>query len=424
MAGDIVAYFGLNDKEFQRGVAKAAAAAGSLSAKVNLVGGDITKSFTKAAFGVQHIGMASFAAVGTAVVLAGKAVTDYGEVNSQVAGELARLGSVGKSIWGDIGRDISGSLPMIRDWAGTVVSAFAKARNAAVDFLAREFRGLIGSDEAHVADVVAAQKGQEQQDAETKIKALIAKAGNDRSAAMGDSIPAQMAAIEQEYEKAAAELNKQFDVGGSLAAASSQTKTAAYAAFDQIRQAKKNALLDEKLGRDAAEQDRIDQEQQRAIAEQGRQSDREAAEAKEKQNAEILLGFETRRLEIDTLRLSGAEKEADLDEARLDAYQRIYEINRQTSLDEQAKADAVAAINRNLAAKEASLGTDTAAGVVGGPQGSLALGLAGVRGLSSQVFGSGAGDQVSKQTRLQERMVRVLESIERKTAQPVAVFGQ
>lgn len=421
MAGDIVAFFGLNDKDFQRGLTKAAAAAGSLSAKVKMASGDIQKSFGKAAVGVQNIGMASFAAVGTAVALAGKAVSDYGEINSQVKGDIAAMGNMSSKMWQDIGRDIAGSIGMIKEWAGTIITSMEKARKAVVDFVAKGLSkiGLGSGDEPGA--VFDAMMGIETQDAEIWAGSVIKKMKGELAAAGGDDLDAKLQAIEDERQKKADDLNKALALGGPRAATTTKSRNEMFALIDATAKQKSDALIDERLMQGAAELDRQDAERRKAIDEQARISDAELERERAQSNAQILLGFETRRLEVDTLRQNGEQREADLLEARLDAYQRIYEINHQTMIDEQDKASAIDAINRNLAARESTIMQGDQA--VRGVTGSLGVGFGGIRGLASQVFGGEAGDSAKKQVKLQERMVRVLESIERKTGAGLAVFA-
>lgn len=424
MAGDIVAFFGMNDKDFQQGVRRAAASAGSLSAKVALTGGEITKSFGKAAFGVQNIGMASFAAVGTAAGLAGKAVTDYGSINSQVAGDIASMGRATSTVWRDIGREISGVTGELSVFFVKMVKGFNEGRKAAADFVAKGLRAIgWGNDqEGSIGEVLAAQKATETFDANMKMDALIRKSKSELLRNSGQNDAAQIESIKIARDKALEELETEMRTeGGPLFAASEDRKNQMRSLIKANTDAQIRAIEDERDARAAADTEAGDLAFQRGIQDQLRASDAESERERAASNSQIMLGFETRRLEIDTLRLSGQQKEADLLDARLDAYRRIYEINRQTGLDEESRRSAIEGINRNLAARESSIVAEGER--VSGVNGSLGVGFAGVRGLSSQVFGSGAQDQQTRQTKLQERMVRVLESIERKQGAGAAVFA-
>lgn len=121
---DFTTTLGIDRDELKTGLAKAEV--------------DINQSLRKSALGVGNIGKGIVGGIGTAIGLATKAVLDYGQVNSTVQSQINGLLRETKSLWADIGRDISsGGIGPLQK----IVSVTREARSGITDFLADVFRG-------------------------------------------------------------------------------------------------------------------------------------------------------------------------------------------------------------------------------------------------------------------------------------------
>jgi hypothetical protein len=151
---DQVATFGLDDKEFRRGLQSIDNASRDTASRM-----ERAWSVSASRMGLNVLkGFGAFRAGQAMVRFATQSVRDYAKENDEVAQSLDRISSSAKEFRLSLGRDLSSLLPMLEEAAEALV-AVGNGRARAVNTLVDTITGDPGRGAAKDADMQSAQEG-------------------------------------------------------------------------------------------------------------------------------------------------------------------------------------------------------------------------------------------------------------------------
>jgi len=385
---DMTVSWGLDASGATSGLESVARSARSNSMEATAAVSQATKSMEKQFLGMQTLGPAVFGGLGTAAGLAVKSVYDYAKMNDQAAGSLRSLEEAGNRTWTAIGRDISGLLdgPL-----GSLINGIESARQSTVDFLSAGYRiigqgvGLLDANDGGIDKVEEARKAAEIQTKMIKSRMETERFIGDLMAARyekeGSLVEAAEIRARKFREQSMKELQSKGVTGPDLTRA-------------------QNAINDEadKMVRDA--RDEQNTRQRKSLNDN---ADFEARKSKRLED----LGFERQAASIETMRLEGRKKEADLLQLELDTKKKISELSKDELLTAEQRAQAMDDVRAGAAAQRSAIENqkeDAGRSTIR----RLQSGLNGGAALDALVFGARSDPVKDKLTEIGDHQVKLL----------------
>jgi len=347
-----------------------------------------TKSMERQFLGMQTLGPAVFGGLGTAAGLAVKSVYDYSKMSDQAAGSLRSLEEAGNKTWTAIGRDISG---LMDGPLGSFIGGIESARQSTVDFLSAGYRmigqgiGLLDANDGGIDKVEEARKA-----AEIQTKAIKSRLETERF--IGDLMAAR-------YEKEGS-LVEAAEIKARKFREQSMKDLQSKGVSGQDLTRAQTAINDEadKMVRDAR-----DEQNARQRKAQNDNADFDARRAKRLED----LGFERQATTIETMRLEGRKKEADLLQLELDTKKKISEISKDELLTAEQRREALDDIRSGAAAQRSAI-ENQKEDMGRATTRRLQSGLAGGAALEALVFGARTDPVKDKLTEIGDHQVKLL----------------
>jgi hypothetical protein len=385
---DMTVSWGLDASGATSGLEAVARSARSNSMEAASAVGQATRSMERQFLGMQTMGPAVFGALGTAAGLAVKSVYDYAQMSDYAASRLQSLEEQGKKTWTAIGRDISG---LADGDGGGLVGMLESVRQGTVDLLAVGIRaagqrlGLMDRADGTITDVEDARAAEELKTRRIKSRLESERFINDLMAQRyekeGSLVEAAELKARKFREQSLKELSAKKVEGSDL--------TDARNAIDAEA---------EKMVRDARDQQNA---RQRKTIE-----DNASFEARKSKRLEDL-GFDRQAMTIETMRLEGRKKEADLLQLELDTKKKISEISKDELLTAEQRRAALDDIRSGAAAQRSAIENqkeDTGRSTFRRLQGGLAGGAA----LEALVFGGRSDPVKDKLAEIGDHQVKLL----------------
>ena len=392
--GDLEARYVLDDKGFRRGLRGVESAAREHEGRIKDTGERMGDGFYRKIGSAAAIGVGVFEGIRRSVDVAAMAVKAYGDLIGESEQAMAQMHAAATRQLEDIGRGFAGlgiSMQSASGFYGGLLKFIQKLRDGTQAALLLGMTGSVSETKAAMAGSHAGAANEEAQrtlDLRQKQTAELIKQQEMRTIeASGDQSAIERARIRVNLEE-------------RMAAAS--------ASANEVNTARLTGLIQEEARlRENAIRDR---EQKAYIAEQ-----------EKKAIAEERVGFDMESYRIDTLRLQGHAKEADIARERLELEKRISALSHDEALSEEARANAIeqarAATEDRISILERGEVKDS-----GGASISAGLGRGGT-GVLAQLFGGGGNSVQGQLKRGQDRMVAYLGEIAKNTRSTTAVYA-